>query len=222
MAHKGDFQPYIPNTPRVGTITQWVDDKGYGWVESGGKRFFAHIKDLDRRLGRPKVGEEVQFIQGIDPKGRSCAKCVTFVKAEIGQAGSGGSRGRPVSWVRSCLILALALVLPVLALLWLQLPWWLGAGWILIASWITDGLYVYDKQQAVSKGWRVSEGTLHLAEFLGGWPGAFLAQRRLRHKCSKPSYQAYFWMIVLLYQIAAVDVMLDQRLSRAMLAFLNQ
>ena len=93
---------------------------------------------------------------------------------------------------------------------------------MLFASWVTDGMYVYDKQQAVSKGWRVSEGSLHLAEFLGGWPGAFLAQRRLRHKCSKPGYQAFFWMIVLLYQIAAVDVLLDQQLSSALLRFLNQ
>jgi uncharacterized membrane protein YsdA (DUF1294 family)/cold shock CspA family protein len=221
MAHKEDFQPYLSNAPRVGTITQWMDDKGYGWVESGGKRFFAHIKDFDRGLRKPKVGEEVRFISGIDPKGRSCAKGVTFVKADMGQAGSDVSRGLG-SRVRSCLILALALVLPVLALFCLPMPWWLGAGWFLVASWIADGLYVYDKQQAISKGWRVSEGSLHLAEFLGGWPGAFLAQRRLRHKCSKPSYQAYFWMIVLLYQIAAVDVMLDQRLSRAVLGFLNR
>lgn len=87
---------------------------------------------------------------------------------------------------------------------------------------MSQTLRFYDKLQAVSKGWRVSEGSLHLAEFLGGWPGAFLAQRRLRHKCSKPSYQVVFWTIVLFYQIAAVDVMLNQRLSRAVIRFLNQ
>lgn len=67
----------------------------------------------------------------------------------------------------------------------------------------------------------MSEGSLHLAEILGGWPGAFLAQRRLRHKCSKAGYQLVFRMIVLVYQIAAVDVMLDQRLSRAVIGFLR-
>jgi len=41
---------------------------------------------------------------------------------------------------------------------------------------------------------------LHLLELLGGWPGAFLAQRRLRHKCSKRRYQFVFWLIVLAYQ----------------------
>jgi uncharacterized membrane protein YsdA (DUF1294 family) len=52
---------------------------------------------------------------------------------------------------------------------------------------------------------------------LGGWPGAFLAQRRLRHKCSKGSYQFVFWGIVLLYQLAAADVLLDHQLSRALI-----
>jgi uncharacterized membrane protein YsdA (DUF1294 family)/cold shock CspA family protein len=217
MAHEGDFQPYLSDTPRVGIVTQWLDDKGYGWVEFGKKRFFAHIKDFDRGQRRPKVGEEVSFIPGIDPKGRPCAKRVTFVKVVKDEAGSRASGGFG-DWIRLCLML----VLPLLALLWLPLPWWLGAGWMLVVSWVTDGLYAYDKQQAVSKGWRVSEGSLHLSEILGGWPGAFLAQRRLRHKCSKPGYQAVFWMIVLCYQIVSVDVILDQRLSRAVIGFLNR
>lgn len=195
-------------------ITQWMDAKGFGWLESGGKRFFVHIKDFDRGQRRPKVGEEVRFIPGIDPKGRSCAKRVTCVKAGKVEAGSEGSG----AWTPLCLML----VLPSLALLRLPGQWWMSAGWILIVSWVTDGMYAHDKQQAVSKGWRVSEGSLHLAEFLGGWPGAFLAQRRLRHKCSKPGYQAAFWMIVLIHQIAAVDVILNQRLNRAVLGFLNQ
>jgi uncharacterized membrane protein YsdA (DUF1294 family) len=62
----------------------------------------------------------------------------------------------------------------------------------------------------------VPEATLHLAELLGGWPGAFLAQRRLRHKCSKASYQIVFWGIVVLFQIASVDVMLGHQLSRGL------
>jgi len=33
---------------RVGTIVDWVDEKGYGWVKSGEKRYFAHIKDFKR------------------------------------------------------------------------------------------------------------------------------------------------------------------------------
>jgi uncharacterized membrane protein YsdA (DUF1294 family) len=54
-------------------------------------------------------------------------------------------------------------------------------------------------------------------ELLGGWPGAFLAQRWLRHKCSKGSYQAVFWLIVLAYQFAAFDSLQNWQLSRAAL-----
>ncbi|MES2661277.1 MAG: DUF1294 domain-containing protein [Verrucomicrobiota bacterium] len=212
-----DFQPFRGDTPQQGTLAQWDDEKGFGWIESGPKRFFAHIKDFDKGQRRPKTGEEVRFIAGMDPKGRSCAKRVVLVRAGKAAADTGASSGFG-GWFR----LGLLLVLPLLAMFWLPLPWWVGAGWMLVVSWVTGGLYAHDKQQAVSKGWRVSEGSLHLAELLGGWPGAFLAQRRLRHKCSKPSYQAVFWMIVLIYQIVAVDVILNQRLSRALMGFLKR
>ena len=77
-----------------------------------------------------------------------------------------------------------------------------------------------DKSKAMSGAWRISENSLHLAELLGGWPGALLAQRGLRHKCSKPSYQSVFWTIVLLYQLAAADLLLDHKLSRLLIDWL--
>ena len=39
---------------------------------------------------------------------------------------------------------------------------------------------------------------LHLLGIIGGWPGALLAQRLLRHKNSKQSFQVVFWITVLL------------------------
>jgi uncharacterized membrane protein YsdA (DUF1294 family) len=33
---------------------------------------------------------------------------------------------------------------------------------------------------------------------LGGWPGALLAQKLLRHKSKKQSFQVVFWATVLL------------------------
>lgn len=217
MTYKGDFPPHLPGLLRVGVITQWIDDKGYGWVESEGERFFAHIKDFDRGQRRPKMGEEVSFVPGRDPKGRTCAKGVTFVKADKVHVVAGVPVGMG-GWILLCLML----ILPLLALCLLPLLLWMGVGAMLIVSVISYSMYAYDKQQAASKGWRVSEGALHLVEFLGGWPGAFLAQRRLRHKCSKPIYQLVYWMIVIFYQLAAVDMLLNQRLNRAVMRFLNQ
>jgi len=52
---------------------------------------------------------------------------------------------------------------------------------------------------------------------LGGWPGAFLAQRRFRHKCSKVSYQVVFWVIALTYQLVAFDSLQEWKWMRAAL-----
>jgi len=45
---------------------------------------------------------------------------------------------------------------------------------------------------------------------LGGWPGALLAQQRFRHKTRKLSYQAVFWLIVLLHQVFWIDLLFLQ------------
>ena len=75
--------------------------------------------------------------------------------------------------------------------------------WILlyygVVSLIAFGFYAYDKRQARRGGWRVSEAMLHLLSLLGGWPGAFAAQRILRHKWRKASFMIVFWLIVALH-----------------------
>jgi uncharacterized membrane protein YsdA (DUF1294 family) len=48
---------------------------------------------------------------------------------------------------------------------------------------------------------------LHWASLLGGWPGAIVAQRRLRHKTKKLTFRVTFWITVLLHLIAVGLVM---------------
>jgi uncharacterized membrane protein YsdA (DUF1294 family) len=72
-----------------------------------------------------------------------------------------------------------------------------------------------DKRKAASGEWRTPEATLHLFELLGGWPGAFLAQRSFRHKTAKPGYQIVFWLIVLGYEYVAIDFLLGWKLAHA-------
>jgi uncharacterized membrane protein YsdA (DUF1294 family) len=59
--------------------------------------------------------------------------------------------------------------------------------------------YYRDKQFAIKGRQRTPEARLHLYEVLGGWPGSLLAQRLMRHKNRKLSYQRVFWLIVLLH-----------------------
>lgn len=68
-----------------------------------------------------------------------------------------------------------------------------------VVSLIAFVAYVLDKRAARLGRPRTPEATLHLLEFLGGWPGALLAQRLIRHKNAKVGYQVMFWLIVALH-----------------------
>jgi uncharacterized membrane protein YsdA (DUF1294 family) len=98
---------------------------------------------------------------------------------------------------------------------------WVGV-YGLVLSALTYWTYALDKRRAEDGEWRVPEARLHLLELLGGWPGAWLAQMRLRHKCSKGSYQIAFWLIVLVYQFAAFDSLQNWQLSRPALNWLER
>jgi uncharacterized membrane protein YsdA (DUF1294 family) len=91
---------------------------------------------------------------------------------------------------------------------------WVVAYGVLISA-LTYWVYARDKRRAENGEWRVPEARLHLLDLLGGWPGGFLAQRRLRHKCSKGSYQFVFWLIVLVWQLAAADSLQGWKFSKA-------
>jgi uncharacterized membrane protein YsdA (DUF1294 family) len=62
----------------------------------------------------------------------------------------------------------------------------------LAASVITFGAYAFDKSAAKNDQWRTQESTLHFLALVGGWPGALAAQRLLRHKSKKQSFQFVF------------------------------
>lgn len=63
--------------------------------------------------------------------------------------------------------------------------------------------YAIDKKSAINNRRRVSEKTLHLLGVVGGWPGAFLAQQRLRHKTQKTAFQVTFWLTVVVNLVCA-------------------
>lgn len=61
---------------------------------------------------------------------------------------------------------------------------------------VTFIIYAIDKSAAKQNGWRIQENTLHMLSLVGGWPGALLAQRMLRHKTQKTSFQIIYWATV--------------------------
>lgn len=67
-----------------------------------------------------------------------------------------------------------------------------------LASFVAFG---FDKRRATTGGRRVPERTLLVLAFLGGWPGAILAQRQFRHKTRKASFLIAFWAVVVLHVV---------------------
>lgn len=114
-------------------------------------------------------------------------------------------------------ILCLLLALPGCALyrLFDQLDWSIFVLLPLAVSTFAFLAYRSDKRAAEAGRERIPESTLHLLSLLGGWPGAFLAQRIFRHKTAKLSFQFVFWSTVLLHEYLAADFLLSWRLTRS-------
>ncbi|WP_339883600.1 DUF1294 domain-containing protein [Vreelandella maris] len=72
-----------------------------------------------------------------------------------------------------------------------------------VVSMLAYIIYAIDKKAAINNRRRVSEKTLHLLGVVGGWPGAFLAQQRLRHKTQKTAFQVTFWLTVVVNLVCA-------------------
>lgn len=116
-------------------------------------------------------------------------------------------------WVLGLLAL---LIVPAIAIA----RWSAGrdARWVLIGcvsvSVFAFLVYAADKSRARSGDWRVPEWILHLLALAGGWPGAFIAQRTLRHKNAKVGFQIAFWFTVALHELVALDYLLGWQLTR--------
>lgn len=197
--------PLPANSRHRGRIHEWRTDKGYGYVQHDDRRLFVHIRDFAERHVTPEAGDLLTFEVGVDARGRPCAK-------SIRQHNDGG-RLRS----RHFLVLALLLAVPASAFWRLAPAPMAGAVAVvaLLCSAACYGFYAWDKHRARTGAWRISERMLHLMELFGGWPGAFLAQRRLRHKSTKASYQFTFWMIVAAHNYAALDWQLQWRITRS-------
>lgn len=177
-----------------GTLTQWDDAKGYGFISpaGGGARRFVHIRAFGLRPRRPSVGERLSFEPGLDQHGKPRALAVRSLEpVAIARPARRSGRGS-----RLWLVPGFAALVLICQLLW-GLPHALW-GTYMAMSLATFIVYLGDKRAAAKGQWRVAESTLHLLSLAGGWPGALLAQEMLRHKSSKPAFRRLFWLSVLL------------------------
>ena len=186
-----------------GRLVEWFDDKGYGFIQpndASKDRVFLHIKDFARQGPRPIVGCALEYTVLLDGEGRFRAQQVMYLKASQTQkilpkpknVNVQQQKLKPMQIACVAYILALA-VFTLLGLL---------SGMVLlfisIINALTYWLYAQDKEAALLGNRRVPEQTLHILSFLGGWPTAWLAQEKMRHKTQKqPFRKIYFCTIAL-------------------------
>lgn len=176
-----------------GKISNWKDDKGFGFItpNSGGKQVFVHISSFSNRQRRPVENEMVTFELKTDASGRIQAESVSFVGEHVPLAALSLRSNIPL------ILTSVFLVFVAGSTFTGKLPFAV-LGLYLVASASAFVAYAFDKSAAKNNQWRTQESTLHLFALVGGWPGALAAQRFLRHKSKKPSFQIVFWATVIL------------------------
>lgn len=187
-----------------GRLVEWFDEKGYGFIQPNDDskdRVFLHIKDFARQGPRPILGCALEYNVIVDAQGRYRAQQVSYLKASQTQKSrtskvspkktEQGQRWSPmqIASVAYIVFLALLVLLGRLSGLVLLL--------ISVMNAVSYWFYAQDKEAAQNGQRRVPENTLHLLSFLGGWPAAWLAQQKLRHKTQKQPFRKIYFCTIL-------------------------
>ena len=210
-----------------GRVVRWEAERGFGFILSASTQetLFFHVRDF-RGAPEPLLRMQVAY-EEIHVGGKGRRAVVVRPLASLGSSVAVPSASahpqrkenqarseRPArKSARSRAPAAGAALIGLLMLCWLvvigwalwieRLPLW-GAGALLALNLLTLWLYAADKNAARAGAWRVSENQLHLLALLGGWPAAWWAQQSLRHKTSKVSFRAVYWLSVVLHCAALI------------------
>ena len=176
-----------------GKLTSWNEEKGYGFISpiSGGKQVFVHIKAFQNRSRSPDLGQIVTYNISSDQQGRPCAANATLAADKIRE------KDKKRIGVASIAIAIIFVGIVGVAVLAGKLPAIILVLYLAL-SLITFGAYALDKSAAEKGAWRTQESTLHLLSLTGGWPGALIAQKTLRHKSKKKPFRLVFWITIAL------------------------
>ena len=201
-----------------GRLVEWFDDKGYGFIQPNDEakdRVFLHIKDFAQKGPRPIVGCALEYVVQLDAQGRFKAKQVTYLKASQAKKTAKVSdriETQTPSKLQVMQILCVAYIIALVILTATGLLNSLALLFISIINVMTYWFYSQDKEAAQLNQRRVPENTLHILAFLGGWPAAWLAQQRLRHKTQKQPFRKiyfctiFFNILLILWLISPLNV----------------
>ena len=208
----------MENSLRKGQLIKWRDDRGFGFIQptDGSLEVFLHISQIKDATRRPQIDDTIYYYVVVEKDGKVRADNAFILGARIKSTSTSASN-RTISTFPVWELLLLS-ILPLTGSIHVALTMANPLPLIVypVMSLITFAMYADDKARAKRGGWRTSEKTLHLCEFAGGWLGVFVAQRRLRHKSSKKSYQQVFWAISSIHMVFWFDwLFLGKTLSKA-------
>ncbi len=189
-----------------GKLTNWNDDKGFGFVEpnGGGTRAFVHIKSFKKNSRRPIEGDLIVYEQIKDTKGKYKAVNISLAQDKKKQKRTSAE----TKDYASIIVILFTLSLPVLIFL-NYMP--IEVLYLYcFASVVAFLAYALDKSAAKNDKWRTPESHLHLLSIVGGWPGAFYAQKKLRHKSSKKEFKQVYWVGVFINICAFLWLLTEQ------------
>lgn len=64
-----------------GKLKSWNDERGFGFIEiRDGQDIFVHIKDFERNVARPDLGQTLSFELELNPQGKKRAVRVQAVR----------------------------------------------------------------------------------------------------------------------------------------------
>ena len=187
-----------------GRLVEWFDDKGYGFIQPNDEakgRVFLHIKDFAQKGPRPILGCALEYNVQVDADGRYKAKQVSYLKASQTQK-SGRStpqnQSKSAQKLQPMQILSIAYIIVLAGLTVFGLLNGMVLLLISLMNVMSYWFYAQDKEAAQLGNRRVPENTLHILSFLGGWPAAWLAQQRLRHKTQKQPFRKIYFCTIFL------------------------
>lgn len=203
---------------RQGKLVRWEAARGFGFIRCPevSADIFVHLRDFTDRGVTPTVGMALTFdeihVGGKGPRAvavRAVGATAAAPRQPARRAAASRSGGAPYASPRrrrpeaASSLTGNVFIAGYVVLLGYGVwtgripPLWVGV--LSLASLVAFFAYGFDKNAAATGKWRTKENTLHLLGLIGGWPGAWWAQRLFHHKTRKASFMATYWATVVMH-----------------------